>query len=739
MWNYDNLPESVRNFPNWVLWRYEQKEDGTKPAKVPMRPNGKRADPTNPDHHISFDKAYSTYIDDQLDEEKFDGIGIALTEGCGYVGIDLDDTDEWKSEAKGILKTFAGKSYAEISPSGNGVRIIVKAKVPDGSRKRGKHFFGGKVEVYDKDRFLTITGSKGQGQIYDADMSDIVAEFMAPLNAGASKELTVKDDDERLLQESNLSDEQVVDEMAAMAAKGLPGAVTFMRLFTEGFEGGDASDDMASAVSSMVNVTRNMAQIERVLKMSEFIADYRDSRTNIPKLDRWIQNEVPKIIVRKTEDLRIEAEERHAMLSEEGYLDRFVWVGPDAQFYDTVAGVSYPKSALNDTYRHIHTGSQGDPLLGNMLLNDPDLCRCQGKGWIPVKYGEDKSAVINHMGTKLVNTWRGFGVTPMEGDVSPWLRLLEHISPDPEEREHALKRLAYDIQYPDEKCNWHLVIIGIQGAGKDSLMMPIARIYGDAYSIIGNGEVKSQYDDGFAKRKMIHVNEVRGLKGDPLEKVKRRSATQGQAWELLNIKSERQITHPNLWSFVFLTNHRDAMNIDIDERRFFVLYASTPMPEDLQKEYFMWLDKQDGSAKLFRYLLDVDLSGFNPSRVPMRTKAFMDMVEDSKSDAQIDLEEILLCGGFGFAEGLVNTKIVSDAVKSRGPYCRPADVEAALRKQGWKKVKHINGAVKKINDVPKRVSRLSWAPIDSELHNLKGAKLYDAIKKITDPDDFLDE
>ncbi|MDO9068440.1 MAG: phage/plasmid primase, P4 family, partial [Deltaproteobacteria bacterium] len=48
-------------------------------------------------------------------------------------------------------------SYTEISPSGRGVHVIARGKLPDGSRRTGK------VEMYDDHRFFTITGNMLQG------------------------------------------------------------------------------------------------------------------------------------------------------------------------------------------------------------------------------------------------------------------------------------------------------------------------------------------------------------------------------------------------------------------------------------------------------------------------------------------------------------------------------------------------------------------------------------------------
>jgi putative DNA primase/helicase len=84
------------------------------------------------------------------------GIGFVFSEADDFVGIDLD---ECLDPATGSIKARHRKSsthldsYTEISPSGRGVHVIARGKLPDGSRRIGK------VEMYDDRRFFTITGN----------------------------------------------------------------------------------------------------------------------------------------------------------------------------------------------------------------------------------------------------------------------------------------------------------------------------------------------------------------------------------------------------------------------------------------------------------------------------------------------------------------------------------------------------------------------------------------------------
>jgi len=78
----------------------------------------------------------------------------------GLVGIDLDDcrdpeTGALRRWARRVIKKL--KSYAEVSPSGTGVKIWLRGKLPGPCRRKklersisGKRVCIGEIEVYDQ-------------------------------------------------------------------------------------------------------------------------------------------------------------------------------------------------------------------------------------------------------------------------------------------------------------------------------------------------------------------------------------------------------------------------------------------------------------------------------------------------------------------------------------------------------------------------------------------------------------
>ncbi len=118
-------------------------------SKRPRKPNGLPASHSDPRTWSHFAECAAALSDPRL---AFDGVGIVLSSSDPFTGIDLDgcvDGGALEPWAEAIVQDLDG--YSELSPSGRGVRILVRGTIGAGRKKGG-------VEVYSTLRFLTLTG-----------------------------------------------------------------------------------------------------------------------------------------------------------------------------------------------------------------------------------------------------------------------------------------------------------------------------------------------------------------------------------------------------------------------------------------------------------------------------------------------------------------------------------------------------------------------------------------------------
>jgi hypothetical protein len=145
------IPEEIRNLKRWHNWR---DINGT---KIPLQVNGEPAKSNDPNTWTDFETA-----------DTFGPLAFEL--GDGYAGVDLDncidENDNLRQWAWKIIDRFDGLAYAEISPSGRGIKLITRGQKPEGSRCVYKVADDKQqLECYDRARFWTVTGNVYNRQI----------------------------------------------------------------------------------------------------------------------------------------------------------------------------------------------------------------------------------------------------------------------------------------------------------------------------------------------------------------------------------------------------------------------------------------------------------------------------------------------------------------------------------------------------------------------------------------------
>ena len=148
------VPAELRTEPRWVCWRAQTRDGRT--TKLPVNPStGRMASSTDASTWSDFDTAVAA-----VGRWHASGVGFVFAPDRAYTGLDLDhvlsggvlaDAYRWVvSEAH---------TYCEVSPSGDGLHLIFRGPKPEGATRCRR----GCVEMYDHDRFFTVTGNVFEG------------------------------------------------------------------------------------------------------------------------------------------------------------------------------------------------------------------------------------------------------------------------------------------------------------------------------------------------------------------------------------------------------------------------------------------------------------------------------------------------------------------------------------------------------------------------------------------------
>jgi putative DNA primase/helicase len=151
------IPEVLKLSRQWCCWKYSKRK-GKKPAKVPICPKtGRPLRPNHPDEWEEFDRALESYQNRNFGSS---GIGFVLTKDDRFSAVDLDNcrnlhTGNIRNWAKKIVTEL--KSYTEVSPSGTGLRIIIRVKKKDHKVTKRKN---ADIEVFFHACYFTVTGNR---------------------------------------------------------------------------------------------------------------------------------------------------------------------------------------------------------------------------------------------------------------------------------------------------------------------------------------------------------------------------------------------------------------------------------------------------------------------------------------------------------------------------------------------------------------------------------------------------
>jgi putative DNA primase/helicase len=277
--NPDGIPAELRARTQWVAWRFERRHGRW--TKVPINPRtGRRADSTNPSTWGTFEEALAYSQTHQLD-----GMGYVLTPDDPYTGTDIDDafdpeTGSLTEPAVELVEKL--NSYTEISPSASGVKALVRGK-KSVSRCKGT-YRGGKVEVYDRERFFALTGAVLAGmpaEIADRqEQLDQVCALVFPAKAGKDRRQKQQTATKPATAENNSHPATLTDEEVLRLANCAANGDKFRRLWTGFISDHDDDDSRADCAicTLLAFYTRDKRQIDRLFRQSGLMRDKWDSR-----------------------------------------------------------------------------------------------------------------------------------------------------------------------------------------------------------------------------------------------------------------------------------------------------------------------------------------------------------------------------------------------------------------------------------------------------------------------------
>lgn len=228
--------------------------------------------------------------------------------------------------------------------------------------------------------------------------------------------------------------------------------------------------------------------------------------------------------------------------------------------------------------------SDDDKMVGNAVpaarasqaaLNLYDMVMVDQKVYLP---GMDNVLEVN--GRMCVNTFDQTTIpeekAPESHEEKAAIETIEKhfriLLPDEFERNLILDYLAYNVQFPAEKISWAIVMQGVEGAGKTTIMKLMSRVLGPQnVGPVSATELQDKYTGWAENKKLNFIEEIR-LHGqnryEILDKLKPFISNEDANVRRMN-RDSYEI--PNVTNYFMFTNYWDGLPLSSMDRRYYVV------------------------------------------------------------------------------------------------------------------------------------------------------------------------
>lgn len=340
---------------------------------------------------------------------------------------------------------------------------------------------------------------------------------------------------------------------------------------------------------------------------------------------------------------------------------RYVFLKNNNRIYDTLTRNELTREGFDGAFLH---EAKSKPSVEFLKRND--TIKVDGIIYLP---GKTENPVTRN-GALYWNIWTPPKIKLPENvtteDVSPWLEHLEYLYPKKSEQQHIIDWQAYTLQHRDQKINHALLIAGTMRIGKDLLLNPLR--YGLGHENVCEppaGELKEAFTDYLHHAKLVIFQEIQIFEGLNLEnKLKPMLAAPPETLRV-RLFGRGFYETPNIVQAIFMSNYKDALHVSEGDGRYFAVWSDAkPVGSEYYTEFAGWLDS-GGNAKVVRWLLDRDLSGFNPKQRAPDTTFKSELIGTSKSPLKHQLEDMIAAEDYPFNVDCVRSMDVAKVLRDK--------------------------------------------------------------------------
>jgi hypothetical protein len=308
---------------------------------------------------------------------------------------------------------------------------------------------------------------------------------------------------------------------------------------------------------------------------------------------------------------------------------------------------------------------------GHVAKKGADVIQRIQRGKLKIKkydrqvYIPNSPMVLMHEGEEVFNIWRPSAMIPKVGDHRWFLDHVAYMFPDQQSQDYLLDFMAQLIQHPEVKINFALMLQSKQGVGKGAIGVILRRVIGKRNVVEPtNDELKKSFTGWQEGAQLAIINEMCAKGTDLVERLK-----QPITEDSLRIEKKfgNAFSIPNHMNIIANTNHKDALTLSDDDRRWLVLFSAAPSrPESYYEKLFANIDDDSKIAAVMHYLVGRTIK-LNPKGKAPTTAAKREMGDRTRTDVHVALQTLFDARQSPFDFDLIRIDPVIDAVKEVSP------------------------------------------------------------------------
>lgn len=344
------------------------------------------------------------------------------------------------------------------------------------------------------------------------------------------------------------------------------------------------------------------------------------------------------------------------------WLEDWCYLKSEDKFYNSRTGELVTPSAFNTAYSRFMLTKQ-DVLEGRSVPERLPVHVATNVHQIPVlsakRYMPGQDSVFTMDGVQYANTYSERNVPEVPDELTKRdKRNIErvkahftHLFPDEREAGILLDYLAFIVQNPGQRKRWSALIQGVEGDGKTFFAMLLGVVLGgENVKVVTPKTVQTDFNGWAEGAQVVFIDEIR-LHGhnryDVLNQVKPLITN-----DVIEIHRKGQDPYniPNMAAYLLATNFRDALPLDDNDSRYFVLFSRFQTKEalaafmaknpDYYDELYAALAESPGALRGWLLNHEIGPEVRSGGRAPAsRAKAYMAMM--AKPEEQNAIEEVL--------------------------------------------------------------------------------------------------